>query len=118
MARAADTSPQTHANSCPLGLQSAGTAAMMRWFETLADFQAVVRPLRDLVRPFEDALARVDAFPGWCAACRGIRRMTLVKPSSGGWCNLRNDILCECGLNGRSRMCYEAIMTSTRSWRH
>ena len=37
--------------------------------------------------------------------------MSLVKPPSGGWCNLRNDILCECGLNGRSRMCYQAIMT-------
>jgi SAM-dependent methyltransferase len=44
------------------------------------------------------------ALDGWCPHCESSRRFTLARPSGAGWVNLREELLCSCGMNSRMRM--------------
>jgi SAM-dependent methyltransferase len=75
-------------------------------------FQKVVNSLKPSIEEFEKNITSMDYFHGYCDICNEYRTMKIIKPIEGGWCNLRNNIYCECGSNGRNRMVFSEIKRS------
>ena len=84
---------------------------MFQWFESKEAFKRYVPRLKALSLAAESWLLEAGRMKGWCGACRQITTLRIVHPGGEGWCDLRENILCECGLNGRMREIVEALNT-------
>lgn len=56
----------------------------------------------------ERAISARNAVEGWCAACRKVVTFRVGK-AEGEWSNLREGLVCDCGLNGRMRLILLAL---------
>jgi SAM-dependent methyltransferase len=56
----------------------------------------------------EREIAANETLPGWCAACRKPATFRVGQPE-GNWSNLREGLVCDCGLNGRMRLIFLAL---------
>jgi SAM-dependent methyltransferase len=56
----------------------------------------------------ERSIAARTHVEGWCAVCRRVVSLRVGEPE-GTWSNLREGLLCHCGLNGRMRLIYLAL---------
>ena len=82
---------------------------MFHWFKSREDFCAYTKKLEPLRQAAEEFLLEGNGLKGWCGICQQLSAFHIAKSSGGGWCDLRENILCECKLNGRMREVYEAI---------
>jgi len=69
-------------------------------------FAAEIAPERRIVESYFD---RSDRITGYCPVCEAVTSFEHRRPSDGGWSDLRENIVCSCGLNGRARMLFEAL---------
>jgi hypothetical protein len=90
---------------------------MTVWTNTRAEFTAATKVLLQYSQRIEDRVAGAASLAGYCRSCKRITQMrvTLGEPT-GSWRNLLEGMVCECGLNGRSRLALtvldELLMTS------
>lgn len=89
------------------GIQSKWDANvyMTVWTNTRAEFTAATEVLFQYSLGIEDVVAKATQLAGYCRSCQRVTQMrvTLGEPS-GSWRNLLEGMVCECGLNGRSRL--------------
>jgi SAM-dependent methyltransferase len=80
----------------------------MPGFRTSAEFLDFTREMERERAATESYLTELRQFAGYCPACRGIRQFRHARPGSG-WSDLRENIVCDCGLNGRMRMLFDVL---------
>ena len=78
---------------------------MTVWTNTRAEFSAATKVLLQYSQGIEKEVSKAAKMAGYCRACERIRQMqvTLGEPP-GTWRNLLEGMVCECGLNGRTRL--------------
>lgn len=81
---------------------------MIHWYTSEVEARQRLDQLRDAAASAHAFVHSVKEFQGWCAACRATRTFRLVGDPRE-WINLRESILCECGLSGRGRMIFAAL---------
>ncbi len=89
--------------------------SMIRWFDDLVGYRRFTTVLRSMRGPIESYLARAPTNYGYCCARERIESFTMIPPEDG-WYNLRESFVCECGLNGRMRMMYQAFANAMREY--
>ena len=82
---------------------------MFHWFTSKEEFQGHIAGLRPMSLAAEAHLLEKEVSQGWCGICQKLSTLSVSKPPEGEWCNLRECILCDCGLNGRMREVFEAF---------
>ena len=81
----------------------------MEWFDSQSAIAARFQQLRSTAALAEAAVYSGGGQDGWCAACRRYTQFRLPAASDGNWINLRESLLCECGMNSRMRMIFAAL---------
>lgn len=89
-------------------LDPIGSEPMIRWCASRNEFTGCVTRLRPMAQAAERAIAARTQVEGWCAACRAAVTFRVGEPE-GAWSNLREGLVCHCGLNGRMRLIYLAL---------
>jgi SAM-dependent methyltransferase len=84
---------------------------MVYHFQSVADFVRFTTNNDGLRECIETYVADQDELHGYCPICAGVRIFRQIRPEDGGWSDLRERIVCECGMNGRMRMLYNAIVS-------
>jgi SAM-dependent methyltransferase len=80
---------------------------MIEWFSTIEAAERRFAELGEQAREDQERTYRAGTLEGWCACCE--RGGTFKLPASEGWVNLRESLLCDCGMNGRMRMIMAAL---------
>jgi SAM-dependent methyltransferase len=80
---------------------------MIEWLSSIDAVERRFAELSVLAREDQERTYRTGALAGWCACCQ--RDTTFRLPRGDGWINLRESLLCECGMNGRMRMIMGAL---------
>lgn len=87
---------------------------MFTWFNGKHDFLQYVTQVKSYQLEAERHLSLQQEVPGYCVACRRVRNF---KVNSGVYFgplpNLREGLVCECGLSNRNRLIYSAIALET-----
>ena len=84
--------------------------SVRRYFSTLEEFSAFATDTKACRESVESWLSRRTAFDGYCDRCRRIRRMRVRAGAVfGERPNLREGLVCRCGLSNRQRLLYSAI---------
>jgi SAM-dependent methyltransferase len=81
---------------------------MIHWHAERESFERFVQRLTRLREVVEPSIDTRTTWPGYCVACRQLVTFTLPRTADGGWRDLRESFLCQCGLNGRMRMVFWA----------
>lgn len=68
-----------------------------------SESEAVLRLLRPLANLIEEAARTNGGANGYCRGCSRWVWFSLADPQPGGWANVMEGMVCECGLNGRMR---------------
>jgi len=87
---------------------------MFTWFNGKHDFLQYVTQIKSYQLEAERYLSSQSEVSGYCAACRGVRKFTVnAGVYFGPLPNLREGLVCECGLGNRNRLIYSAIALET-----
>ena len=90
---------------------------MSIWCRGKDEFLALSRgPLAEMRGLCEPGLVGRDHLDGYCRICGRPARFSLDPPPEGEWMNLREGLVCACGMNARMRMIAKVIdeMPATR----
>ena len=83
---------------------------MFTWFRDKYDFLQYVNRIKSYQLEAEKYLSSKPEVHGYCTVCRGVKTFTV---NSGVYFgplpNLREGLVCECGLSNRNRLIYSAI---------
>lgn len=79
-------------------------------FSTIGEFRAWAAAHRQEREAIESYIVGRDQLQGYCSACRKVQTFNHVGVGAS-WSDLRENILCSCGLNGRMRMLFELCET-------
>lgn len=82
---------------------------MFHWVGNRQDFEKLTQTLKPMAAKVEAHLTKTRSMTGWCGVCEEITELQSHEPPDGGWLDLRENILCRCGLNGRMRSTYAAL---------
>lgn len=75
----------------------------IHWFEDVVRMREILSEAGSWRKSAERYFEEVNSFCGWCEACRAWRTFDLPSTIDGGWRDLRESFVCQCGLNGRMR---------------
>ena len=90
---------------------------MFTWFNGKHDFLQYVTQIKSYQLEAERYLSSQSEVSGYCAACRGVRKFTVnAGVYFGPLPNLREGLVCECGLGNRNRLIYSAIALETDNY--
>jgi SAM-dependent methyltransferase len=83
---------------------------MTSWCHTRQEFDQLTASLEPYRQRVESQLLKTNAMTGYCRACKKVTLLnTGPEPAAGEWKNLLEGMLCECGLNGRMRLCLQVV---------
>ncbi len=83
---------------------------MFTWFNGKHDFLQYVTQIKSYQLEAERYLSLQQEVPGYCGACRRVRNFTVNSGVYFGTLpNLREGLVCECGLSNRNRLIYSAV---------
>lgn len=89
---------------------------MFRWFRRKHEFLQFVNRIKPYQLEAETFLSSKREVEGYCAACR---RVKIFKVNGGVYFghlpNLREGLVCECGLSNRNRLVYSAVSLETEN---
>lgn len=85
---------------------------MINWYSDSNEVIAACERLRNMAQKVEPYLTSKRSFAGYCVCCNKVVDLKVASREDGGWSDLRECILCECGLNGRMRMIWAALEES------
>lgn len=90
---------------------------MFTWFNGKHDFLQYVTQIKSYQLEAERYLSSQNEISGYCAACRGVRKFTVnAGVYFGPLPNLREGLVCECGLGNRNRLIYSAIALEAENY--
>lgn len=89
---------------------------MIHWFKSRKPLEEFLGDLSSMSNGIETYIASQKTIIGWCSACSKIVKFSIAAPHEG-WFNLREGIVCECGLNGRMRAIMVALALNPPSGR-
>ena len=90
---------------------------MFTWFNGKHDFLQYVTQIKSYQLEVERYLSSQNEVSGYCAACRGVRKFTVnAGVYFGPLPNLREGLVCECGLGNRNRLIYSAIALEAENY--
>ncbi len=89
---------------------------MFTWFNGKHDFLQYVTQIKSYQLEAERYLSSQSEVSGYCVACRGVRKFTVnAGVYFGPLPNLREGLVCECGLGNRNRLIYSSIVLETEN---
>jgi len=87
---------------------------MTIWCRTRAEFDTLTTSLEPYRKLVETRLLQIPETMGYCRACGKTTLLnTGPEPVPGEWKNLLEGMLCNCGLNGRMRLCLQVVEEET-----
>lgn len=90
---------------------------MFTWFNGKHDFLQYVTQIKSYQLEAERYLSSQNEVSGYCAVCRGVRKFTVNAGVYFGLLpNLREGLVCECGLGNRNRLIFSAIALETANY--
>jgi len=87
---------------------------MIEWFSTAQTAIQRFAALRDEAQHLQEQVYGSRELGAWCECCRRQSKLSLVG-SAAEWVNLRESLLCPCGMNSRMRMIMSAFAESAPS---
>lgn len=83
------------------------------WQTTRAGVRNSFARMQEEATSLQEAVLKQRYMDGWCPICARSSRFKLPDVQPGEWINLRESLLCECGMNGRLRL-IAAMLESER----
>ena len=82
---------------------------MIEWYASIDSAQARFNEIRAAADALQEQVYSSGQLDGWCVICRQQTRFRLPLGTDGSWINLRECLVCECGMNARMRMIVSAL---------
>lgn len=89
---------------------------MFSWFRDKHSFLQYVTQIKPYQLEAERYISSQSELPGYCSACQRVRNFKVnIGVYFGSLPNLREGLVCECGLSNRNRLIYSAISLERES---